>query len=65
MLTYLVYEHIHRTSRTIVKYTQLSVKFCLISNLPTNSTGTATFCLIIKKLFDACHEFQQHNSPDT
>ena len=31
-----------------------------MSNLPTISTGTATFCLIMNKPFDICHECQQH-----
>ena len=36
-------------------------------NLPitASSTATATFCLIMDKLFDICHECQQHNSLDT
>ena len=35
-----------------------------MSNLqiPVSSTATATFCLIMDKLFDICHECQQHNS---
>ena len=30
--------------------------------IPASSTATATFCLIMDKLFDICHECQQHNS---
>ena len=35
-----------------------------MSNLqiPASSTATATFCLIMDKLFNICHECQQHNS---
>ena len=36
-----------------------------MSNLPTTWTGTAIFCLVIDKLLDICHEYQQHNSFDT
>ena len=50
MFTYIACEHIH-----LAPAAQLSVKFCLIVNLPTSSTGTATFSLIIEKLFDTCH----------
>ena len=30
--------------------------------IPASSTATTTFCLIMDKLFDICHECQQHNS---
>ena len=30
--------------------------------MPASSTATATFCLIMDKLFDICRECQQHNS---
>ena len=35
---------------------------CLILPVPASSTATATFCLIMDKLFDIYHECQQHNS---
>ena len=55
MFTYIAYEHIY-----------IAPGSCKSVNLPTISTGTATFCLIIMyKLFDICHECQQHNRLDT
>ena len=48
-----------RLNTFILHQVHKTVRFCL-SNLPTISTGTATFCLIMNKPFDICHECQQH-----
>ena len=64
MFTYIAYEHIHLAPAAQVLSTHnCQQSFVQLSNLPANSTGTATFCLIIKKLY-TCHECQQHISLD-